>query len=72
MDLKHLRAYAHYPLVTLALRAYVPVPSLIGALLAFVLCFVLLLQMKGKLCFVRAPQLIIHSLSLFHLFYFTI
>ena len=56
-----LRAYAPYPSL---IRAYAILPSSIGALPAFVL-----LQLRGKVCFVCALQLIIHPRPLFFLFF---
>ena len=50
----HLSAYAPYPLLIRALRTYAPLPSPIGALHAFAFSCVVLLQLKGKLCFVCA------------------
>ena len=46
------------------LRIYAPLPSSIGALRAFILCCVVLLQLKGKVQFAFALQLAIHPLSL--------
>ena len=63
-SLTHLRAL---PIVDLCLRVYTPWPLSIGALRAFVLPWVVLLQLKGKICFLCSLQLTIHfSFLLFH------
>ena len=51
----------HYTRLT-CLRVYAPLPSSIGALRAFVLSCVVLLELKDKVCFVCVLQLAIHPL----------
>ena len=71
--LTSLCTYAPYVLLNTCLRAYgpyTPQPSSKGALSAFVLSCDVLLQLKGKLCFVCSLQLTSHHPSLsFLLFY---
>ena len=65
--LAHSRTYTSYLSLT---RAYAPLLSSGGALCAFVLYWVVLLQLKGKVRFVCALQLTILPSILSHVFFY--
>ena len=62
---------AHHYMRLTCLRVYAPLPSSIGALRAFFLSCVVLLELRDKVCFVCVLQLAIHPL-LSSLFQFTL